>query len=371
MWGNSKKIGQLTTDLASAHATERQLRAEIEQLRADMSAQEQASAHKEAECQTLRSVLRSLAQFSTTLEGSQGSLSGMANLLKEEKLQAIAAAEVSMVSSQATTEIAENLHQLADSSASTAREVEALALQANEVSAIVQLIQEIADQTNLLALNAAIEAARAGESGRGFAVVADEVRKLAERTAKATKDIHSLVTGIHGNSTSAKLAMEKLSSSAHQFSLQGEKATQDMQQLMSLSQKMEMVIAGSALKSFIEVAKVDHLVFKFKIYKGLFDLAEVQPHEVASHTMCRLGKWYYEGEGRDCFSRLPGYREIETPHIQVHQSGIAALEAKLSGDISGMLSHVQAMESASQSVIDNLDKMADSAHANPLILCHK
>ena len=371
MFGAKKqKIAELTASLVQASAREAAQVVELEQVRAELAATRQEQERQATECQTLRAMLKNMGMFSDSLTGAQGSLAQMANLLKDEKVQAVRAAEVSRSSGQATTEIADNLHQLAEDSVVTAREVDALALQAGEISAIVQLIREIADQTNLLALNAAIEAARAGEAGRGFAVVADEVRKLAERTSTATKDISSLVSGIRDNSTKAKAAMETLAGSAETFSDRGIKATADMAQLMELSRKMEMVIAGSALKSFVEVAKVDHLVFKFRIYLAIFGEIDLQPDCVASHTGCRLGKWYYEGEGKECFSQLDGYRQIEAPHIEVHKAGIAALEAHLAGRHADMLRQLDAMERSSMVVIENLQKMADAGMNDPRALCH-
>jgi methyl-accepting chemotaxis protein len=119
------------------------------------------------------------------------------------------AAQIAKTGSDSVEATIQGMHKVRAAVNEVSDKITQLGQHSDEIGKMISVIDDIAAQTNLLALNAAIEAARAGEQGRGFAVVADEVKKLAERTAKETQEISSLVSTVQkGVAESIKAAKE-------------------------------------------------------------------------------------------------------------------------------------------------------------------
>ncbi|SFU40920.1 methyl-accepting chemotaxis sensory transducer with Cache sensor [Pseudomonas sp. OV546] len=138
---------------------------------------------------------------------------------------------------------------LASEVSKAVNEVEALAVNSEQIGSVLEVIRSIAEQTNLLALNAAIEAARAGESGRGFAVVADEVRNLAKRTQDSVEEIRLVIERIQTSTRGVVATMYSSQTLAQDNAGQIHQAVQALSKIseaVTVISDMNMQIASAA-----------------------------------------------------------------------------------------------------------------------------
>ncbi|GAB1395030.1 methyl-accepting chemotaxis protein [Rhodocyclaceae bacterium] len=367
--GKNREIARLQGEVSALRDQENALTqqmvalsAENEQLRGDLL-------RLQSSLQLFDGMINPLSQFADSAKALQTSLASMSQSMKAETQEAVRSSGETANSKNIVEKLTQRISQLIDRAHQSSNAIDKLHEGTGKINGIVQLIKEVADQTNLLALNAAIEAARAGEQGRGFAVVADEVRKLAERTTMSTAEISLLVSNVQQEAISLKQVAQVDPQEMTVIHQEGQSAFASIDELLKISEHLTSKLAATSLRSFVETAKTDHLVFKQEIYRVFINRSDKSESDFASHKGCRLGKWYYEGDGKGCFSRLPGYAEIEPPHMRVHEYGRAAVAAYRVGDIATGVKELGRMEQASMEVLNFLEKMAASGENDPSVLC--
>ena len=355
-----KQIEVLEQELSAVKEGAARLGEDRHLLEARLEAETRALQEVTAQQQLGQRLMSGLGQFGNSLTELKGSFGELSLLLGSRRNEALRTRDESGQVRDQMVSLVQRLGGARNSAASSAQEMESLANETGSITSLVDVIDGVSDQTSLLALNASIEAARAGEHGRGFSVVATEVRSLASRAGEATKEIEGAIARIRARTQSVTRASRCNSEEMKSLSTEAESARDRLLTLIDLASASSEALGNAALLSEIELANLEELEIKLTVYQILAGLSDRTVDSLPSETECRLGQWYYKGDGNQQYAGQMNFRAIEEPHRLVHVYAKEAVRAHTEGRSNDSLKALELMEANNLDVMGRLRRLVSA-----------
>ncbi|MEQ5813977.1 CZB domain-containing protein [Marinobacter sp. NFXS11] len=350
-WPSTKRAEALEAELSALKKAFAEVSEQNRSLNAGLVDEQRALEQSRAELQLSRRLMAGLGQFGSSLTELKGSFNQLSDLLGSRRTEALKTRDESGSVRDSMATLIQKLGGARQRAVNSAGQIGALEEETGSITSLVDVIDGVSDQTSLLALNASIEAARAGEHGRGFSVVATEVRNLAFRAGDATRQIDDAISRIRAQTAAVSGASKANSEEMEKLAEEAETARDRLMSLIDLAGTSSTALGRAALLAEIELANLEELEIKLTVYQILAGLSDRKADTLPPETGCRLGQWYYQGDGNEQYAGRMDFRAIEEPHRLVHVYAIEAVKAHHESRPEDALRALEAME------INNLDVM--------------
>ncbi len=320
-WSSTKRVETLESELSVLNRAFAELCEQNVRLETELEEERKVLAETRSELELGHRLMAGLGQFGSSLSELKGSFSELSDLLGSRRSEALKTRDESGQVRDGMATLVRRLDGARQKVVSSSEQIEALETETGSITSLVDVIDGVSDQTSLLALNASIEAARAGEHGRGgFSVVATEVRNLAFRAGEATREIDEAINRIRSQTSAVSGGASKASSEEMQkLAEEAETARDRLMSLIDLADNSSTALGNAALLSEIELANLEELEIKLTVYQILAGgLSDRTADTLPSETECRLGQWYYQGDGNQQYAGRMDFKAIEAPHRLVH-----------------------------------------------------
>lgn len=183
------------------------------------------------------------------LEEAAKTMTNIAKVAQSCNAIATRAASSTQQALSSVAETEQGMNEIRETISETEKRIKRLAERSQEITGIVEIINNISERTHVLALNASMQAAAAGDAGRGFAVVADEVQRLAESSRQSTSEIAGLVKNIQSETAEAMATMNSTISQVVSGTELAHKSAEQMLSTQKTAEELSTAVAQIAKHS--------------------------------------------------------------------------------------------------------------------------